>query len=247
MERDKVTDIPPELSMCLPRAVRLSGIGKAVAAASIVLAAGGIVVPALLWLDRENKADLRARIEREGVAVEAEVTRTGMTGGDDSRPFADYRYTYGAGRVVLQHRDPQTLAPGDHVQVRYLPGEPGRSWAVGHEPHGAPLAVLPVPAASFFLGAVVIAVAVRRQWRLLAEGRATMSRILAVKRTRDSEGGTHYRAQYEIVLPSGAVRQIWARGSKRFVVDSRVPVVYDPENPKRLSRYPLPLVCVARD
>jgi len=247
MEKAQATELPVELAGYVPRAVRLSAGGRAVVMGAVALAVTGVVIPAVMWVDRERKAELRARIEREGVAAVAEVTRTGKTGGEHPERFADYRFGDYVGRVVLRDRDRRAWEVGDAIQVRYLPGDPSRSWAVGYEPAGVPLGALPAVAGTFFVGPAFIVMLVRRQWRLLAEGRATMGRVVAVKRSRNSEGGTNYRAEYEVTLLSGAVRRIWAAGDKRLAVGAVVPVVYDAENPKRLARYPMPLVRVVRE
>lgn len=247
MEKARTNDMPPELSMYVPRAVRLSGGGKAVVCIAVGLAIAGLVVPALLWADRERKAGLRARIEREGVRAEAEVVRTGKTREDHPRRFADYRYGGRGGRVVFSGKDRREFKPGDAIQIRYLPAEPDKRWVVGYEPRGAPAGALAAVGLSLWLGAALIAVGLRKQWRMLAEGRATIGRIVGIKKSKDSQGRNSYRVEYEIQLLSGAVRRIWSAGDKRSAEGARVAVLYDPENPKRLARYPLSLVRVARD
>jgi hypothetical protein len=233
--------------MYVPRVVRFNAAGKAVAVVAIVFAVSGLVIPTLANIDRERKAVLRAAIEQQGVMVEAVVTRTGKTGGEHPQRFADYSYLGGTGRVVLADRDRRSLAPGTTIAVRYLPAEPHRSWAVGYEPKGAPAIAMAAVGVCLWFGAAIMVLNLHRQRQLLAEGRAAMGRVIAVKRTKDSEGGANYRALYEIALLSGATRRIWAEGGKHFVEGAVVPVVYDPENPKRLSRYPMKLVTVARD
>jgi hypothetical protein len=249
MEKPKATDaiVPYELSMYTPRAVRLNVHGRIVAAIAAMLAIAGLVGPALLWADRERKAVLREHIERSGVAAEAEITRTGKTRGDHPQRFADYLYAGDLrGRVVFSDRDRRrALAPGQKIDVRYLPAEPRRSWAVGYEPHGAPLAALAALPAALWFAAAAIVVSLRRQWRLLAEGRAATGRVLEVKRAHTkSHDHARYRAEYEVTLLSGASRRAWAPADARTAEGSVVPVVYDPERPRRLARYPLPLVRV---
>ena len=98
-------------------------------------------------------------------------------------------------------------------------------------------------------GGAAIALAVRRQTRLLADGRAAPALVTRLSNVaRDSHGGNHGRKYYyEFPVLSGAIAKGHGGPTKRFpAVGSTLCVLYDPDNPAKNAPYPLSLVRVAR-
>jgi hypothetical protein len=104
----------------------------------------------------------------------------------------------------------------------------------------APLALMAGAAAG--LGLVFI---IRRQRRLLSEGRAAIARVTASTTRKRGAHGSHStnRVVYEFELGGGRVR------SGRYETQKAAPpiggefvVLYDPDRPERSAKYPLALV-----
>ena len=138
------------------------------------------------------------------------------------------------------------ITTGSHFAVRRTitaqrPSEPGRSWLQGYGPREQPVwaaAILPTAGVP---GALLIVFLLRRQKRLLKEGRAVMARVISTEKTSKYEDS--WRVTYSWTLLNGAVRKAHlSRTAKPAGSASFVPVVYDPDQPERHSVYPLSLV-----
>jgi hypothetical protein len=214
---------------------------------AVLMAAGAVVLLAVFETSRKQAGELRTRIEQTGVRTDASIVEAGRTSGEDKRRYAVYRYEAAgktwAGRVTLRKRDHRPAARGDRLPVRYLPDEPGSNWVAGYEPSGPPLVVaLLVPPLSLS-GALALAWILRRQWALLADGRATEALITGFKKNR-SDKGTRYHVEYEFRMMSGAMRRVKIESTKQPVEGTKATLLYDRENPRRHGVYPLSLVKV---
>jgi hypothetical protein len=85
--------------------------------------------------------------------------------------------------------------------------------------------------------AFLLPIAVRREARLLAEGRPAPGRVTGFKRA-----GKTIQVQYEFHLLNGALVKGKVNRSKPPIEGTTVCVLYDPENPRRNAPYPLSLV-----
>ncbi len=107
-----------------------------------------------------------------------------------------------------------------------------------------PLWVPLVVPLGFFLGTGLILYGLRRERYLLEEGRAAIARVTAIdpRRGRHNQG---YRASVEFRDMSGGTRvgRFQERESP-VTVGAEVVILYDPEEPSRLARYPLHFVRV---
>lgn len=236
--------LPAELSGYLPRAVELSAGGWSMAFVGVLLILGTLLLPLAIWRDRENKSAQRQRILKEGIVAEAQVTQKGRTRGEDAQWYADYVYAAGGlnytGRVMLGSRNRADVKVGDRLTVRYLAKDPSRSWAAGHEPEGAPKALIALGPLLPALLAGLIALGIRRHWHMLAQGRAVVGRVV------DSKwNGEERRVAYEFRSLDGQVRRAWVTGGPSKL-GAEVALLYDPERPKRVHRYPLAFVRPAR-
>ena len=154
-------------------------------------------------------------------------------------------YSFVAGNRVTKGRmiAGARMAAGTPIMVSYVPSNSADSWVVGHEPEllpswlGALLGVIGVVSACFILGAV------RRQRYLLSGGRAAIARVTAA-RPKNGPRGHHYtELRFEFRLMNGAARTGKVRaGPTAPAVGMEFIVVYDPEQPNRVARYPLTLV-----
>lgn len=241
--------VPAELKRCLPRPVQLTASGGTVVGLGVFLIASALAVLAGLAGERAAAQERRERIEREGIATQAEVVENGVTKGENKKRFAVYRYEANGreyrGRVTLRKSDRRPAKRGDGLEIRYFSGEPGKSWVRGYEPGGLPLVLIALLPPGLAIGGVCTIWMVRRQRALLEDGRAAQARVVEVKRVlHDEHHG--YKVQYEFKALSGAATRVKLEAKKKPEEGGVVTLLYDRENPKRCAVYPLPLVRVRR-
>ena len=239
--------LPRPLQRSIPREVALNSSGWVAAICAAALLLGGVVggplVAVQLMAESADAVELRA----SGVPVEAVVTEVRVPGGEKPRTTIHYRYSVDgqefSKRVQLRQNDPagRTVRTGDPVRVVYLPSTPGRSWLAGYEPREEPVWAAAILPAVGLPGALLIAFVLRRQKRLLGEGRAAMARVISTEKKSKYEDS--WRVTYSWTLLNGAVRKGHvSRSAEPAGSGSFVPVVYDPDRPERHSVYPLSLV-----
>lgn len=238
--------LPPELMRSAPRPVRLTLAGRVLAGIALLLSLAAPVAGVFLYDAAQRDRARLERMRREAVAAEAEVIQTGFTRDQQRRRWILYQYRVGdrlyRGRVTLRRGPVQGVEPGSRLKIGYLPEEPSRSWLPGREPSGLPVWVALVVPLSVWSSAPWLAWAIRRQWRLLAEGRAALGSVTRIERVRGTGGVS--RLHYEFPLLSGARGAGFFDSSSRRVPAAGAPVVvvYDPDNPRRNARYPFSLV-----
>ena len=240
--------VPAELLRSVPRQVALTASGWVALAAAALLCFGGLLAGAWLYVAAERDVALRREVATNTVSTVAEVTSVEPRRDKEGKTDVTYRYTADgrdyAGRVRLSKRAGAKLQPGARIPVRYLASAPERSWLPGREPQGVefwlvPLVVLPLCAAG-----AVSALTLRHQHRLLAYGRPALAQVTEAKKfSRAQNHGHGYHVAFEFHLLSGA------RCTGSFDVQKNPPaagssavIVYDPEHPRRNTRYPLQLV-----
>src|SRR5687767_11354478 len=70
---------------------------------------------------------------------------------------------------------------GSRIRILYPPSEPGRSWPEAYGPREQPVWVAAILPAAGVPGALLIVFLLRRQKRLLEEGRAVMARVISTE------------------------------------------------------------------
>jgi hypothetical protein len=190
---------------------------------------------------------VRRLLRDEGAQTTAIITRVWRAGGKDSRHMVSYRFAAGAadeidGRSSAPAAIWKGLVPGGSLPVRYVPGRPEINHPAEWESSGAPVwlawvlfPILAGPAVAFFI-------LIRRQSRLLSEGRPAPGKVTEVKRADKA-----VIVKYEFSLLSGALMKGKSGGGRRPPgIGSVVCVIYDPDNPRRNAIYPMPLVKLMR-
>ena len=246
--RDRIA-LPPELSGGIPRDVRLTAAGVALAVIATAIVLGGVsggtaIVIAHLRLLARHEARTRDAVSSAGVVVSVGPNR-----GERRLREVRYRYQVGdrtyTGRLLLPERRRGALRAGQSVGVLYLPASPDVSWVSGYEPmDGPPLFLAPFVVLAALVAAALIASTIRRQWRLLEEGRAASGRVTGSKRVHnDGHGGQTNRVTYEFEALSGA------KCSGRYDANrnpppagSAIAVVYHRDDPRWNAPYPLQFV-----
>jgi len=221
------------------------------AAVILLLLAAALSLGIGLQLVNEHAIGRAASLDRQGVSVEAEVLSVRIRRDEQRQRFVVYRYEVDG----LPHRGSQTLRPkdlrplvaGSPVTVRYVPGEPGRSWLLGYEPRGVPLTVVILGPAVLLFVAWLLTLKLRRDLQLLSEGRATEARVVGSKKVRYEES-TGYKVEYEFRVLSGASRRAKLQTSNKPPAPGTiVTLLYHPDDDRHVAIYPLLLVRVARN
>lgn len=237
--------LPVELLRSAPREVRLTGLGRFAVATAILLVVGAIVFGVAMYETARDATDLQRRMADEGRVTTASVLSSRTTRGKNPRRIVEYEFP-ADGRVIrtearLNARRSQHLVVGSTVPVRYLPADPETSWIEGHAPKGVPLAVIPIGVIGMLGGAWAIWWSLRRQRRLVEEGRATLARVKSVRPVRKGDKRVQ-RVVYEFTLMSGAKREGRADMYRKVPSEGElIPILYDKDDERRQLRYPTEL------
>jgi hypothetical protein len=190
-----------------------------------------------------------AQIASEGIAIEADVFDVQRHRGEGNRRTASIHYHYTVdgqkhiGSTRLRRQDRDRFAVGSRVPIRYLLSEPSASWMVGYDPSREPIWPAFVIPQALVLAAILLVVLIRRQSRLLSEGRAALATVMKAEKVV-IKGKTTWRVHYEWMLLSGAKRTGRYKFEKKEPPPpgSLIPIVYDRDEPSRHAKYPLSLV-----
>jgi hypothetical protein len=230
----------------LPREVRLTAGGTALAVVAVVLAAAAVAAAIGMSILRLRQADARETRLRDGVRSTATVASATKSKGEHPRWTVTYRYTAPDGEhshtARLPEGDRRSFVEGDPIAIEYLGSEPSRSWVAGDQPGVLPLAVVPVASASLLFAAGLMAWSVRRERTLLMEGRMAEARIVSTRKVQHSHHHA-YRIAYEFTTLSGAtVVSSTEKSRAPGGVGSTIRVVYHRDDPRWNAVYPMPLV-----
>ena len=197
---------------------------------------------ASFWGARSSARRRRRTLLRDqGIAADAVVTRVWRGGGKEDEHRVTYRFAYDGKIYSRTVRTPvsiwRTLAPGADLPVRFVPSRPTISHPVAWPSTGLPSWFPYLLAAMVTVPAFLLPIPVRREARLLAEGRPAPGRVTGFKKADKA-----IRVLYEFRLLNGALVKGKVNRSKPPIEGATVCVLYDPENPRRNALYPLSLV-----
>lgn len=230
-----------------PRQVRLTEGGFGVALVAALCVAGALIAGPLLLVKASRDRVRLEHLLRESVATEATVVRVEISRGEKRRRTVHYAYSVDGqtsdGRTRLRERDRRPVEAGSRIPIFYVPSGKRESWLPGYEPRGTPavLAIV-VPAGSLTL-ATLLAWLIRREWRLLEEGRVAKGVVTSHEKVWQKPQGC--RAHYEYHLLSGALRRGHVDKDEKKdapAVGSSLTIVYDREDPRHNSLYPFQFV-----
>jgi hypothetical protein len=123
--------------------------------------------------------------------------------------------------------------------VRYVPSQPTLNHPEEWPSSVLPMAVPPLAALGVLIPAALMFFSIRRQKGMLENGRPAPGRITQLKQAPKGQTLQHY----EFVTLSGSVLQGRTQtGSKPAPVGALVTVIYDPDNPRRNTLYPMCMV-----
>jgi len=239
---------PPGLEHGRPRPAQLTAGGRAVAVLSLTLAASAVAAGIWLYLAADRDRARRQLVLREGLVAEGEVVELRrLRRGDSNDYLVTYQYTTPGHRRQAQARVGraawQRLRIGYRLPIRYLASSPEQAWIKGYEPRGVPMGLVPLAPLCLAVTAWALVWVLRRQWRLVTEGRPALARVTGSKGVQGAYGGQGVQVSYEFPILSGATRKgQYGPVKKTPALGETLWILYDPEKPARTSRYPLSLV-----
>jgi hypothetical protein len=238
---------PPELTRSAPRPVRLKGAGIALVVLAVVMSLGAVAASVGLGVLSSRQAADRRLMREQGVDTTARVTRHWtQNNGKERNHLVDYTFDWEGrdydGRSHLPLKLWRTLELGSPLPVRLLPANPNRNHPRDWEP-----TVLP-PWVALLVGVILATVgglllyAVRRQMRLLSEGRPAPGIVRRYSFAQHGQKNIHY----DFMLLSGAIAKGRSGPSRKLPpIGGAICVIYEPDNPRHNARYPLELVRLA--
>ena len=233
-------NVPRELQRSTPRQVELTGLCRFVLVLSFLLTVGAFAAGALLWMAATRS------LERAAVRGRDAATVSGVIQGVQ-RLKDNWRMTYSfgvEGRTLEGAMAGKRIEPGTPVMVGYLPSDPIDNWLVGHEPKPMPYWMSPLLGISLLLTGVLIQWKLRRQKFLLENGRAAVALAKTSKKVNRGKERL-YATEFEYREPSGALATGRLETRRMIPIDGEFIIVYDPDQPKRVEKYPLRLFRVA--
>jgi len=238
---------PPDgLGYSTARPVQLAGIGRLLVGIAVLFLLGG---PALGWYV-SNQIQLDKERERlfseDGVDATATIVRVWRESNKEGTHMVSYRFLVDGREIIGNSKMYRNVWAGLHIgdamPIRYLPSQPEvnrpaqrrpgppSDWA----PWAIPLLFIWLPFFFWFM--------IRRQARLLAEGRPALATITKIRRAK------HTIVYYEFPLLDGQVIKGRSPVNRRNMPQpgEEACVLYMPENPRRNALYPFELVKLQR-
>jgi Protein of unknown function (DUF3592) len=232
---------PDSLGYSSLRPVRLTGQGKALIGISAALVIGAIVLGVFLGGVTRRQAEEQRLLRDQGIAADATVTRAWIGDDKERQPWVAYRFDYGGNIYTRRVQTPtkiwQGLRAGSTIPVRFVPSQPSISHPIAWSTRALPFWLAWLLAGAGAAIALLVLIPLRRQSRLLAEGRPAPGRVTAIK-----HGDKVLVIKYEFRLLNGVVAKGRANASKAPAEGAILCVLYDPENPRCNALYPLSLV-----
>lgn len=181
-------------------------------------------------------------LQEQGVAAAGTVNKVWEQSGKTPTPMVSYRFAAPSGEFtgqsVMRSEAWRGIQPGDPLVIRYLPSQPEVNRPAQGVPNPPPAWLAWMPLLMFVWPPILFWFMIRAQWRLLAEGvpvRAVVTRIGRSKKIN---------AYFEFKIPAGSAVTGKSSVSSRNVPDvgAEVCVLYNPDNPRKNSLYPMEMV-----
>ena len=237
---------PPDgLGYSSLRPVSLTGGGIALLVVAAMMLLGAVAAAIGLGTTARRQAKDHRLLQEQGVNTDAQITRVWRGGDKNQQHLVSYRFTVQEREYVARKGVPpriwQDLRAGSSLPVRFLPSNPKVNHPTGWDDTPMRPWVAYLVSGELVAIALVLTILLRKQMRLLTEGRPAPGIVTGHRRTR---GGTVIR--YEFQLMNGATAKGRGQSRRPPAVGAPVCVLYDPENPRRSAPYPLTLVKLTR-
>ena len=229
---------PAELSRALPREVQMSAGGIFVVILCICLLAGAGVLFVFMRGKQATEVAHIATLRSEGRVAPGEVTKLWRSGKGGSTHMVGYTFVADGRPYWGESTTPDTiwkaLQVGSALSVQYAPSDPNVSHPTGWEMDAMPAWLPFLIPAMFGIPVLILAVSVKRQAGLLADGLPAPG---VVTRSVRVKGG--WVAHYQFRLNNGTVAKGRSQMPGRLSDGTVICVLYDPERPKRNRTYPM--------
>jgi len=233
---------PAELGGSPPRPVRLTVSGVVLMVVAMGMLLGGAILGTKLSRDAASQSATATVLKEQGAEIDGIILRLWRTGNKDRSYRVAYQFELQGqifhGEADAPRSEWERLRQDASVRVRYLPSDPSISRPVDWEPPRSPAWLPLVAPASFGCTTLIIFVMLRKQRRLLEDGRAAPGVINKVTRTKNGK-----TVRYDFLLPGGSKEKgsgLMKRGPAE--IGALVTVIYDPDEPRRNAPYPFELV-----
>lgn len=247
--------IPVELQASVPRDVTWTAAGRGFLGIALLMAVGTVVLAVGLSIVVAREAALAQRMNAEGIVVQGTVLQQYQTRSKNPKTVFTYEYRVGEIAYRGDAQAPGRWAPrfqtGSAVPVRYLASSPEISQAEGLPRRRFPAGLIPVVTALCLAGSWAVFWLLRRERELLSHGRAVLAHVVDEKSgsPRPGPAATKLAGKNRICvqfrLLSGSAHQVALAYAKETPAPgSPVVILYAPDNPNRVLRYPSAVVCV---
>jgi len=233
---------PPAELATGPREVEMAAGGLALLVLVFVFAAGAVAGGVFLWRAGTERSAFLARLNAEGATTEGVILRLSRGEGKSSDRFVSYEFEHEGSVYRSRSRVPRRtwdrLHTGQRLNVRFLPADPARNRPADWAPNRLPPWLGFVLAGAALVPAALLALMLRNARLLLTEGRPAPALVLS----HSGAKGGQRAVVYEFPVLNGSICSGKSDASNRPApVGETICVIYDRENPKRNSPYPLQL------
>lgn len=245
MDRTKIEELqrswsaPAGLLRSRPREVQATRAGIIVRGIGMFIL---VVAPAvcLFWASRiVSQNNAKQELNRSREVVNGEVTRLWEIKDESRQPWVAYSFQADGRTMEGRARTPRkiwrTLQIGSPLQVRIAPGNPKRNQPAAWDADQFPVAAIAFIALLNMAIGGFLQSRVYLQRKLLEDGRAAPGIL-----TRISGGPNKQIIHYEYITLNGTVNKGRCRVVNELpAVGGTFCVVYNPDNPRQSSPYPL--------
>ncbi|HLK68493.1 MAG TPA: DUF3592 domain-containing protein [Bryobacteraceae bacterium] len=238
---------PKEVAGAGQREVKLTRSGIVIAVMAGVMMVGGVGAAIGLQLVGMRESGEAKELSEHGQDAQATITRLWRANDKERRPMVGYQFEVDGRMYRRSVHAPlhiwRNLKEGETLTVRYLPIEPirnhPRDWASAE----LPWYVAVLAGGSLMITGGMLVWVLMRQISLLRDGRPAPGIV-----TKHSFAGHGQKAyHYEFALLSGSPGKGRSRPSRKVPdIGSTICVLYDRENPRRNTPYPMETVKIAQ-
>jgi hypothetical protein len=233
--------MPVGLAGPLPRKVEMASDGTYYLTWMVLLfIVGGSLLCGWYIFDSIKQAHQRTVLRSDGREVVGEVT--GLPTGRGTE-YVKYTFTFNGknfwGKARIPNHAGIVLHEQDKILIRFLPSYPAINHPYGWE-WSALMDVVPVGFQIFFALLVIVAlIFLRRERRLLREGKAVQGVI-----TSCTPHDRQFKVKYEFRTEEGILMTGHSNCKDSYETGSSIWILYLPKRPQRNCSYPLPDYCV---
>ena len=239
---------PPDgLTYSGPRSVRLSGQGIAMVCLAGVFVLLAATIGPMAYHAIHGRIERDRLLRQQGVAASGAVKRLWKESDKNATPMVSYRFAAPGGEFTgqsdIRSETWRGLHPDDPLTVRYLPARPEVNQPAEGVPGPPPEWLAWMPLLMFFWPPLLFWFLVSSQRRLLVDGVPVQAVVARITRTKQIS------VQYEFKTPAGEPVKGRSQVSRRNVpeVGAQICVLYNPDNPRKNSVYPLDMVKLRKD